>query len=285
MTSDLSPETRRAVGAARRLQAAEPAPSLGHDDVEATTIDGPVPIRLLRPRTLERLPVCVWLPGGGWIVDTSAVAEPACRVLAATAPCAVALVRYRLAPEHRFPAPLEDCLEAVRWLAARGGELGLDTTRLAIGGTSAGANLAAALALLLRNDTNLALAAQILVYPPLLHGAEETGADDPALTRSEVDWYWSLYLGAARDGVDPRASPLLAADLRGLPPALVIVAERDPLRDEGEQYARRLREAGVETELVCCPSVGHGFFSSASVQADEARARVATILSRYWRGS
>jgi len=284
VTSDLSPETRRAVDAARRLQAAEPAPSLGHDDVEATTIDGPVSIRLLRPRTLERLPVCVWLPGGGWIVDTSAVAEPACRVLAATTPCAVALVRYRLAPEHRFPAPLEDCLEVVRWLVAHGGELSLDTARLAVGGTSAGANLAAAAALLLRGDPELELAAQALVYPPLFHGAQATGGD-PALTRSEVDWYWSLYLGSARDGDDPRASPLLAADLRGLPPTLVIVAERDPLRDEGEQYARRLREAGVETELVCCPGVGHGFFSSASVQADEARARVATILSRYRRGS
>lgn len=281
MTSELAPETRRAVDAARLRQAAEPVPSLGRDDVEVTAVEGPVPIRLLRPRAPGPLPVCVWLPGGGWILDSSAVAEPALRVVAAATPCAVALVRYRLAPEDRFPAPLEDCVEAVRRLVARGGDLGLDTTRLAVGGTSAGANLAAALAVLYRDDPDVELAAQILVYPPLLHEATATGGGD-ALSRAEVDWYWSLYLGSPEQGRDPRASPLLEAELRGLPPALVIVTEHDPLRDEGEQYARRLGDAGVATELVCAAGVEHGFFSSASNQADDARARVAATLARCW---
>lgn len=281
MTSELAPETRRAVDAARLRQASEPVPSLGHEDVEVTALDGPVPIRLLRPRAAGPLPVCVWLPGGGWILDSSAVTEPALRVVAAATPCAVALVRYRLAPEHRFPAPLEDCVEALRRLVERGGDLGLDTTRLAIGGTSAGANLAAALAVLCRDDPEVELAAQILVYPPLLHGATATGGGD-ALSRAEVDWYWSLYLGSPDQGRDPRASPLLEAELRGLAPALVIVTEHDPLREEGEQYARRLEDAGVATELACFAGVEHGFFSSASGQAADARARVAETLARCW---
>lgn len=283
MTSGLSPETRRAVDAARLRQTAEAVPALGRGDVEVTTVDGAVPIRLLRPRAAEPLPVCVWLPGGGWILDSSAVTEPALQVVAATTPCAVALVRYRLAPEHRFPVPLEDCVEALRLLVVRGGDLGLDTARLAIGGTSAGANLAAALAVLFRDDPDIELAAQILVYPPLLHHATATGGGD-ALSRPEIDWYWSLYLASQDQGGDPRASPLLEADLRGLPPALVIVTEHDPLREEGEQYARRLEDAGVATELVCFAGVEHGFFSSVSRQADDARARVAETLSRCWQG-
>ena len=282
MTTELSPETRRAVNAARQRQAAAAVPSLGRDDVEVTTVDGPVPIRLLRPRAPGPLPVCIWLPGGGWILDSSAVAEPALHVVAAATPCAVALVQYRLAPEHRFPVPLEDCVEAVRRLVERGSDLGLDTTRLAIGGTSAGANLAAALAVLCRDDPDIDLVAQILIYPPLLHGAMATGGD-ATLGRAEVDWYWSLYLGSPDQGRDPRASPLLEADLRGLPPALVIVTEDDPLREEGEQYAGRLDDVGVATELVCFAGVEHGFFSSVSVQADDARARVAETLSRCWR--
>jgi acetyl esterase len=286
VTSERSrPLYELSVAEARALEAARPSARLDDGAVEATDVEAPVPIRIVRPR-MRGLPVCLWLPGGGWVVDTSAAAEPACRAVAAAAPCALAIVRYRLAPEHPFPAGLEDGLAALRWLVAHGAGLGLDTGRPAIGGTSAGGNLAAALALRLRSDPEVELAAQVLVYPPLLHGSctasMRTVGDPAVLDGRSVEWCWSHYLRTPEDGRDPLASPLLATDLAGLPPALVIVASNDPLRDEGEDYARRLDSAGVPTELARFDGVGHGFFSSTLDTAREARALVAATLARVF---
>ncbi|MBA2294520.1 MAG: alpha/beta hydrolase [Actinobacteria bacterium] len=270
---------------ARRRQA-DDMPLLPDDSngVSITEIHGPVPIRLYEPQHLEPVPVCVWLPGGGWVLDTLAAADSACRRLARETPCAIAAVRYRLAPEHPFPEPLHDCVAALSWLAERGHGLGLDPTRLAIGGTSAGANLAAAVALVTRDRGAPSPAAQILVYPPLLHGADtesvRTCGDPSTLDRQGVEWCWSHYLSCAEDGYDSRASPLRAANLTGLPPALVLTAEHDPLRDEGELYARRLAAAGVEVELARIAGATHGFFSSDTEGAARAQRLVVSHLRR-----
>jgi acetyl esterase len=246
--------------------------------LETHDLAGPVPIRLYRPPSREPLPVCVWLPGGGWVLDTSAAAEPACRRIAAETPCAVAAVRYRLAPEHRFPIPLDDCLAATLWLREQAPVLGLDPRRVAIGGTSAGGNLAAALTLLGREREDLGLVAQVLVYPLLHQGARhEDPVGELAFDARDVDWCWSHYLERPEDGLSPLASPLLADDFAGLPPALIVTAGLDPLRDEAERYAERLRRAGSPAELRRFEGVPHGFFGDARVLAAADAAQIAVV--------
>jgi acetyl esterase len=271
------------VDQARRDQAAAPLPEPIDPRVVVRDLDGPVPIRLLLPADSLVHPLCVWLPGGGWVLDTLDVSGPALSRLAADTPCAVAAVRYRLAPEHRFPTPLDDCLAASRWLVEHGGQLGFDASQIAVGGTSAGANLAAALTLASRDSRTPRLALQILVYPPLLHGSDSDsmrGDGSPSLDRRDVDWCWSHYLARAEDGANPLASPLLATDLSGLPPALVVTAEHDPLRDEAELYADRLRTSGVDVEEVRILGATHGFFSGTDEAATSARRLVSAALRR-----
>ena len=275
---------------ARAAQAAEPhAPVLDSYELDALDLRGPVSIRLYRPRSGAPHPVCVWLAGGGWVLDTVAAAEPACRRIAAETPCAVAVVRYRLAPEHRFPVPLEDCLAATSWLAERTGSLDLDAGHLAIAGTSAGANLAAAVTLRARDDGRLQFGLQVLVYPILLHRpADATGTADPApdgfFGALDVDWCWSHYLERSTDGESPFASPLREPDLSGLPRALVVTAGLDPLCGEGALYEARLREAGIPSELIRFPEMPHGFFSLAGVldEADEAQLAVVRALQEVF---
>jgi acetyl esterase/lipase/predicted NBD/HSP70 family sugar kinase len=257
------------VAEARAAQATEPMPRPDSYALDTVDLRGPVPIRLHRPPSAEPVPLCVWVAGGGWVLDTTAAAEPACRRIAAETPCAVAVVRHRLAPEHRFPVPVDDCFAATLWLVERAPTLGLDPSRVAIGGTSAGGNLAAAVTLLAREREDVELAAQLLVYPLLLYdpnAAPQVAAGlAPFLDRRDVAWCWSHYLARPGDGSNPIASPLLADDLGGLPPALVVTAQHDPLRDEGELYADRLRRAGSRVELVRFDDVPHGFFSLAGV--------------------
>ena len=273
------------VAEARAAQAAEiPAPADAYA-LETIELDGPVEIRLHRPPGNGALPLCVWLPGGGWVIDTMAVSDPACRRIAAHTPCAVAMVRYRLAPEHRFRTQLEDSLGAVRWLVDEAANLGLDPRRVAIGGASAGANLAAAVSLVARDEGDVALVAQVLVYPPLLYdpGAPsppELGAD--GFTRTDADWCWSHYLARPEDGSNPLASPLLAEDLGGLPPALLIAAELDPLRDETLRYAERLERAGVAVELARFDGAAHGFFSLDDDAAHRAQRLAIEMLRRVF---
>jgi acetyl esterase len=225
----------------------------------------------------------VWFPGGGWVLDTLDVSSAALSYVAAETPCAMAVVRYRLAPEHRFPVPLDDCAAAVRWLVGHGGQLGFDPARVAVGGTSAGANLAAALTLAARDALRADVGFQVLVYPPLLYGSdtESMRAEGRAsFDRRDVGWCWSHYLVRGPDGENPLASPLLATELEGLPPALLVTAEHDPLRDEGELYADRLRRAGVEVEAVRVGGAAHGFFSGTDEAATTAQRLVAGALSR-----
>ncbi|WP_416904584.1 alpha/beta hydrolase [Micromonospora echinospora] len=241
-------------------------------EVRDRTVPGPagdLPVRIYRPAGDGPLPTLVYFFGGGWTLGSIDTADGICRRLANAVPCQVITVGYRLAPENRFPAAVLDCHAATAWIAAHADELGVDPTRLAVGGDSAGGNLAAAVTLLARRDGVPALAGQLLVYPNTLHRGETDSmreSEDPYLfNRTSVDWYWGHYLADPADGRNPLASPLLAEDLGGLPPALVITAEYDPLRDEGERYAERLREAGVPTELARYSGMIHGFFAMSGV--------------------
>jgi len=227
--------------------------------------DGELALRLYRPSERSPLPVLVYFFGGGWTLGQIQTCDGICRALANAADCAVIAVGYRLAPEHKFPAAVSDCYAAVCWVAEHAGDLGLDRGRLAVGGDSAGGNLAAAVTLLCKEQDGPELAAQLLVYPNTRYGAETASMrdnDDPSMfNRRSVDWYWGHYLSSTADGANPLASPLLAEDHAGLPAALVITAEYDPLRDEGEQYAQRLAAAGVPTELSRYDGMMHGFFA------------------------
>mgnify|MGYP001477513991 CR=1 FL=1 len=208
-------------------------------------------------------------PGGGWGIGDLVSHDDLCRDLAAQAHCAVLAVDYRLAPEHRFPAAADDAIAATRWASEHAAELGIDPTRLAVGGDSAGGNLAAVSALAAR-DAGIPLAAQLLIYPVTdmahLEGESYTACGEGyGLTAAAMAWFRDHYLADAAAAQDWRVSPLLASDLSRLPPALVVTAEFDVLRSEGEAYARRLAEAGVPTELARYDGMIHGFVSMAGV--------------------
>jgi acetyl esterase len=232
---------------------------------------GEIRVRLYRPAADEPLPAIAYFHGGGFVIGSLDTHDGTCRALANATGCAVVSVDYRLAPEHRFPAAPEDCWTALAWLAKEGAALGLDGGRLAVAGDSAGGNLAATAALMAR-ERGPDLRFQLLVYPVTDHGFDtpsylENG-EGYFLSAAMMRWFWQQYLEDASHGADPLASPLRAADLAGLPPALVVTAEYDPLRDEGEAYAARLRAAGVPTELRRYPGQIHGFFSMHDVMDD-----------------
>ncbi len=252
--------------------------------------EGEVSVRIYLPEAAGLLPVLVYFFGGGWVLGSVAAVAPVCRRLANTTPCAVVSVSYRLAPEHPFPAGLEDCYAATCWVAEHGAELGLDPDRLAVGGDSAGGNLAAAVTLLARERGGPPLVSQLLVYPALDHRADPPSTHEPLdplfFGSEDLAWCWSHYLAEPEDGDNPLASPLREQDLRGLPPALVITAELDPLVDQGELYAERLSRAGVSAELVRFDDAVHGFFSKADRfdAGGEAQALASSALRRAFYG-
>jgi acetyl esterase len=260
-------------------------------EVANLTFQGPageLPLRLYRPVAERPLPVLLYFFGGGWVLGTIDTADGVSRSLANSSGALVAVVGYRLAPEHPFPAAVDDCYAAVRWVAEHAGEIGADPDRLAVGGDSAGGNLAAAVTLRARTDGR-ALAGQLLVYPNTDQFADDESmraADDPFLfNRRSVAWYREHYLTRPGDAASPLASPLRAESLVGLPPALVITAEYDPLRDQGEAYARRLADAGVQVELTRYPGMAHGFFTMIStVDASRAAIRQAAARLQTWYG-
>jgi acetyl esterase len=263
-----------------RARTAAPEPVEEVVDLALPGPGGPMPARLYLPAGRARpAPALVWFPGGGWVLGSLEAADLVCRKLANETPCAVVAAQYRQAPEHRFPAAMDDCLAAIAWVADNAGGLGLDPARIAVGGASAGGNLAAVVALLARDHGGPPVALQLLVYPPTDRRARGDTPLAGAFDRAGVDWCWSHYLGDA-SGDDPRASPLHASDFRGLPPALLIAAEHDPLLEEGKLYAEALVAAGVETERVCYEAA-HGFFSTPGSPASEAaRARAVSALRR-----
>lgn len=208
-----------------------------------------LPVRLYYPDTSGPLPVLVHFHGGGWVSGDLPVYDSPSRTLANRTGCAVAVVDYRRAPEHRFPGPLEDCYAALCWIADHAASLDLDPARIGVCGDSAGGNLAAAACLRARQDNGPDLALQVLIYPVTDHNLDTPSyhefAEGFGLQRAGMRWYWRHYLPCPAAGADPLASPLRAPDLSGLPPAVVLTAECDPVRDDGERYAARLRAAGV----------------------------------------
>jgi acetyl esterase len=222
---------------------------------------GEVSVRTYRPEGDGPLPVVAYLHGGGWMMGTPDSYDSLLRALANASGAIVAGVDYRLAPEHRYPAALDDALSTIRWIADNAGELGGDGERLAVAGDSAGGNLAAVAARRLRGE--LAIKAQILIYP-VIDAVFDTPSyrefdEGHGLSGASMQRFWRLYLDGA-DPADTDASPLRARDLAGVAPAYVLTAEEDVLRDEGEAYAAALRDAGVPTELVRWPGTIHGFF-------------------------
>jgi acetyl esterase len=281
-------EARAADLASIRESGGEPEPVHEVADLKIPGPGGDLPLRLYRPAGDGPLPVLLYFFGGGWVLGTIDTADGVSRSLANSAGALVAVVGYRLAPEHPFPAAIDDCYAAVCWVAGHAEEIGADSARLAVGGDSAGGNLAAAVALRARDD-GPALAGQLLVYPNTDQLADDQSmraADDPFLfNRHSVAWYRRHYLAHPGDAANPLASPLRAESLAGLPPALVITAEYDPLRDQGEAYARRLADAGVRVELSRYPGMAHGFFTMAGT-VDASRAAIVQAAShvRAWTG-
>jgi acetyl esterase len=226
---------------------------------------------------------CLYFHGGGFWFGTLYDVDPLCRTIAAGARCVVASVDYRLAPEHRFPVGVEDGYAALTWLERTGDRLGVDRRRLAVGGISAGANLAAAISLMARDRTGPRIALQILEMPPadltMSCASVDRYGDGYFLTKDDIRDYRALYLRGPEDATHPYVSPMLADDVSSLPPALIMTAEFDPLRDEGETYARRLADAGTEVSLIRWPGHIHGSPHLASVFAEDNAAYVGTICS------
>lgn len=217
------------------------------------------------------LPVVMNFHGGGWVSGDPKQSEWWCAGISAAAGVVVVSVDYRLAPEHPFPVPVEDCFAATRWVAEHGADLDVDGRRLAVMGDSAGGNLAAVVALMARDRGGPDLALQVLIYPSVDLRADYPSKDEnataPVLTRKDVDTTWKLYLqGADADPKDPYASPLFA-DHHDLPPALIQTAQYDPLRDQGPVYAAALRDAGVEVRLTNYVDAVHGYISLPGVVA------------------
>ena len=245
---------------------AMPGPEL-HEvrDLSVSGAEGDIPARLYRPSAAQDLPLLVWFHGGGWVIGDLGSADWVCRELCAQAGTAVLSVDYRLAPEHPFPAAPEDAYAATCWAAAHAAGLGIDPARIAVGGDSAGGALAAVCCLLAKTRNGPPIAAQLLVYPGSDHDLTRPSAsefaDGPFLTAETMRWFRHHYLGAAPDLSDPRASPSLAPDHTFLPPACVLTAEVDPIRDTGEAYAAILVQAGVLTTAKRYNGVFHGFFT------------------------
>ena len=226
-----------------------------------------IPVRIYTPARVGPFAVVVFFHGGGWVVGTLETHDPYCRALATEAGAVVVSVDYRLAPEHKFPAGLEDSLAATEWVLEHVGELGGDASQVIAGGDSAGATMATVVALLLRDKGVTGLAGQILLYPVTAYYDPPTAsyvenAEGYGLTRNGMIWFWDNYLNDKAEAKDFRVAPLFAPSLAGLPRAFVVTAEYDVLRDEGQAYAKRLSEAGVPVTHVFVEGMNHGFAAS-----------------------
>ena len=246
-------------------------------DLEVDSPRGPIPVRVYRPDGEAPLPLVAYIHGGGWILGSIDSFDTVVRSLANASGAVVASIGYRLAPEDPFPAGLEDCVCAVRWLHAHAEDLGADPERMAIAGDSAGGNLGTVVARRLRDQVPLRM--QALIYPATDAGCNTSSygayGTEHGITAATMQRSWNLYLGGA-DGLHPDASPLRSDDLAGSPPALVVTAEFDPLRDEGEAYAVALRDAGVPVETRRVPGTVHGFWRWLAV-AEVSRRTVAEV--------
>ncbi|MEZ5622499.1 MAG: alpha/beta hydrolase [Burkholderiaceae bacterium] len=286
----LSPDEGRRMFLERRGFTQPVPPPIGSvRDLAAPGPHGPIPLRLVRPAGVAdatALPLLVYFHGGGWVIGDLDTHDVACRTLAAGAGVAVLAVDYRLAPEHRFPAAVDDCIAAVRFARAEAAALGADAARIAVGGDSAGGNLAAVACLALRDAGEPVPAFQLLIYPATdmraVAPSHTANGQGYMLTADSIAYYRGHYMPDAAEWADWRASPLLAADHAHLPPALVLTAGFDPLRDEGRQYADALSGAGVACQYICFERQIHGFVTMGRVidEANTALDLCATALRR-----
>lgn len=260
-------------------------------DLAAIGPAGKIPLRLYRGKdtdTSRQQPALIYYHGGGWVLGNLESHDGVCRDIANAAQCAVIAVDYRLAPEAKFPAAADDAIAAAKWINDNAAELGIDRQRLAVGGDSAGGNLSAVVALHARDNGNSPkLKLQVLIYPSAdmssVYPSYEEFAEQLPLTRTTMDWFVDLYLkDRVKDAKDWRASPLHAKSLAGLPPAFVITAAMDPLRDEGEAFVRALIKAGVPVEAKRFDGQIHGFLTMGRIIRDSqvAIADIATELRK-----
>jgi len=230
---------------------------------------GAIPARIYTPKTLQKpnglAPCLVFYHGGGWVIGDLDSHDVVCRKLAHEGELIVISIDYRLAPEHKFPAAVDDAIAAAKWIASNARELGVDATRIMVGGDSAGGNLAAVVALAARDGDGPKLAGQVLIYPAtdftMKHPSHSEPETSILLTHSVIKWFCNHYLSGPADIDNWKASPARAKTLAGLPPAYLLTAGADPLRDEGDEYAARLKEAGVPVTYKHFPGQFHGFFT------------------------
>ena len=243
---------------------------------------GQIIVRAYSPGGPGPHPALVYYHGGGWVIGDLYSHDGLCRSITNAARCAVLSVDYRLAPESKYPVAVEDSYAALLWIVANAERLGIDRRRIAVGGDSAGGNLATVMALVARDRKGPRLALQVLIYPVTDHDLDTRSylenATGYVLTREGMRWFWNHYLAREAQGREPYASPLRASSLAGLPPALIITAEYDPLCDEGETYAARLRDAGVPVTLTRYPGMFHGFVRMTNI-LDKARTALDEIAS------
>lgn len=258
-------------------------------ELQADGPHGPIPLRLYRPLGAAAsavLPVLVYYHGGGWTIGDLDTHDTLCRELCNGSGCAVVAVDYRMGPEHRFPAAVDDVLAAMRWVRREAAALGVDPARLAVGGDSAGGNLAAVVAIAARDAGDLPIAYQLLIYPATdmrrVHPSHVSNGQGYVLTSDTIGYFHDHYIVDAAQDLDWRASPLLREDLAGLPPALLLTAGYDPLRDEGLDYARALTAAGNRTSYVCFERQIHGFITMGRL-LDEAHTAVALCAAELRR--
>ncbi|CUU18914.1 acetyl esterase [Bradyrhizobium sp. JR7.2] len=264
-----APEARAYYGQARFATNPEPLELARVAALAIPAPHGAIPARThvpKEPRLQDGLsPALVFFHGGGWVIGDLDSHDVVCRQLAVEGALIVISVDYRLAPEHKFPAAADDAIAATKWIAANARELGIDAARLSIGGDSAGGNLAAVVALTARDGNGPKIAGQVLIYPAtdfaMTHGSHSEPETSVLLTHSVIRWFRDHYLNGTADIHDWRASPARAKSLAGLPPAYVLTAGADPLRDEGDEYAARLKQAGVPVAYKHYPGQFHGFFT------------------------
>jgi acetyl esterase len=261
-------EARQAYAASRAVLAPEPQQVAEARDLTCPGPHGDIPLRLYRPAGAEPdqvLPVLVYFHGGGWLLGGLDSHDTTCRHFANAARCVVVSVDYRMAPEHKFPAAVDDSAAATRWVIEHAGSLGVDPARVAVGGDSAGGNLATVMALMARDGTLPPLVFQLLIYPAtdmaMTTVSSQTITETVPLTSKTMKWFIDHYMRGPQDVVDWRASPARAADLSGTAQALVLTCSCDPLRDEGIEYARRLEREGVRVTHLHFSDQIHGFVS------------------------
>lgn len=284
-------EAREAYMKSRAILQPEPEPVAEARDLAAPGPHGPIPLRLYRPQGgAAPLPGLIYYHGGGWLLGGLDSHDVVCRRFANAARCVVVSVDYRMAPEHKFPAAVDDCAAATGWAIGQAAALGIDPARVAVGGDSAGGNLAAVMALMARDGALPRLAYQLLIYPAtdmtMTTVSSQTVGPGVPLTSATMKWFIDHYMRGPEDRIDWRASPIRAASVAGTAPALVLTAAADPLRDEGIAYAARLEREGVRTTAIHLTDQIHGFLSMGKVirAADTAIDMMAASLRRAFAG-